>query len=213
MAVLRNNAAVLPTLEKQSFFFLRHGETDWNREERAQGQVDIPLNARGLMQAEDAALAFEGIEIGSIVSSPLSRAYVTAEAVARVTGAPLYRLDGLMECSWGEWEGKIKEAWYSGWKTGELTPKGGESYPDFQARAIAGFNEALTYQRPVLVVGHGGLFGTLRGPCGLDPSYAVPNATPLRMIPPAGDGDAWQFETLSLKSSPGAEPEKMVALW
>lgn len=194
-------------LSRVPFYFIRHGETDWNREERAQGQVDIPLNARGLTQAEDAARALEGITIASIASSPLSRALETARAVERTTGTPIHILDDLRECAWGEWEGTIKGPWYSGWKTGELTPKGGEYYPDFAARALNGFNAALALPGPVLIVSHGGVFGTLRPECGIEPSYAAPNATPLKLMPPSVPaGRGWSLVELPVQTTPGAEP-------
>jgi len=184
------------SLRRVPFLYLRHGETDWNREDRAQGQIDIPLNERGQAQAAEAARALAGVEITTILSSPLSRALDTARAVERVVGAPLHVMDVLKECAWGEMEGSIKGPWYEDWKSGRNTPKGAESYPEFQARMIDGFNAALAYPGPVLIVGHGGTFGTLRGPCGLDPNYSIPNATPVRLTPPES-GDIWQLEELS----------------
>lgn len=65
----------------QTFYFIRHGETDWNRQELMQGHTDIPLNATGVAQAEqirDLALAL-GIE--AVVSSDLQRAVKTAELI------------------------------------------------------------------------------------------------------------------------------------
>ena len=56
------------------FFFLRHGETDWNRERRLQGNIDVPLNATGLAQAEAAAKRLVGAGVATIVASPLARA-------------------------------------------------------------------------------------------------------------------------------------------
>ncbi|MBU6500106.1 MAG: histidine phosphatase family protein, partial [Rhodospirillales bacterium] len=47
-------------LEQSAFWFLRHGETDWNAQNLSQGNVDIPLNETGLAQARSAALLLRG---------------------------------------------------------------------------------------------------------------------------------------------------------
>src|SRR3954464_13091312 len=71
------------------FWFLRHGETDWNAQGLSQGNVDIPLNPTGLAQAGSAADLLRGRGISTIVASPLSRARVTAEIAAEALGLPL----------------------------------------------------------------------------------------------------------------------------
>ena len=67
---------------------VRHGETAWNAERRLQGHIDIPLNPRGLSQAEATArsLARAGERFAALYSSDLQRARQTAEAVARAHG-------------------------------------------------------------------------------------------------------------------------------
>ena len=62
------------SLTRTPFWFLRHGETDWNADNLAQGGTDIPLNARGRVQAETAAQVLRNRSIAAIVASPLSRA-------------------------------------------------------------------------------------------------------------------------------------------
>ena len=56
------------------FLYLRHGETAWNAQGLAQGRTDVPLNARGLAQAEEAAETLAGLGVDLIVASPLERA-------------------------------------------------------------------------------------------------------------------------------------------
>ena len=73
-------------LHPVAFWFLRHGETDWNARGWSQGNVDIPLNETGLAQARSAALLLRGKGIRSVISSPLSRAKVTAELRCGRTG-------------------------------------------------------------------------------------------------------------------------------
>lgn len=76
---------VLRSLSKPiNIFLLRHGETDWNQEYRLQGHMDIPLNANGKLQISHAAQTLKDLhpDIDLIISSPLSRAYESAEIVA-----------------------------------------------------------------------------------------------------------------------------------
>ncbi len=80
------------TLTRVAFWYLRHGETDWNAQGISQGNVDIPLNAVGLAQARAAAPLLRNRGIATIVASPLSRARVTAEIVAETLGLPV-RID------------------------------------------------------------------------------------------------------------------------
>ena len=82
---------------------MRHGETDWNRQHRFQGQIDVPLNAAGRAQAERLAqrLAHEAFDV--VVASDLQRARTTAEVAAAgrdIASEPLWR-----EQSFGVLEG------------------------------------------------------------------------------------------------------------
>lgn len=61
------------------FYFIRHGETDWNRDKRIMGQMDIPLNETGVAQARSARNLLKELNIQHIYTSPLLRAYQTAQ--------------------------------------------------------------------------------------------------------------------------------------
>ncbi len=74
----RRGPGRLSRLPARAFWFLRHGETDWNAQGLSQGSIDIPLNATGIAQAAAAAQTLRDRGIASIVSSPLSRARDTA---------------------------------------------------------------------------------------------------------------------------------------
>jgi phosphoserine phosphatase len=88
---------------------IRHGETDWNRAERFQGQIDIPLNTQGLAQAEKAGEFLKNTKLDLAFSSPLSRPLETCKAVLAHHGEiPLTLIDDLQEISHGLWEGKLK---------------------------------------------------------------------------------------------------------
>lgn len=95
---------------------VRHGETDWNRQGRFQGQIDIPLNSRGLEQARAAA--------DFLASTPIQRAYTSAMARPRQTAeailvshpnVPLVSTQGLREIGHGHWEGRLESEIASHW--------------------------------------------------------------------------------------------------
>ena len=67
-------------------YITRHGQTDWNINHRLQGRTDIPLNALGKAQAVTCGEALQGVGIELIITSPLSRAYETAEIIRGYIG-------------------------------------------------------------------------------------------------------------------------------
>jgi broad specificity phosphatase PhoE len=83
----------------------RHGETDWNRERRWQGQTDTPLNDTGRRQAEELAVALDGEPIAAIYASDLARARETAEIVAARLELPVRADPRLREVDVGDWAG------------------------------------------------------------------------------------------------------------
>jgi probable phosphoglycerate mutase len=178
-------------LTPTAFWFIRHGETDWNAQNLSQGDIDIPLNAVGRAQAQSAAALMAEHEIATIVSSSLSRALDTALAVAAVTGVPVETDDGLRETKFGEQEGKPMGDWYDDWIAGTYTPAGAETFADLRARAVAALNRAIIKPAPVLVVAHGGLFRAVRSAMGLVPNLRTPNAVPIHCAPPKAAGEPW----------------------
>jgi probable phosphoglycerate mutase len=168
-----------------TLYFVRHGETDWNREQRYQGQRDIPLNALGREQAvgngRKLAVAL-GAEAAALdcVSSPLLRARETMELMRAEMGLPrnAYRTDDrLREIHYGHGEGEVwnelpardpdgfaaREADKWGWR-----PKGGESYRELSERVAAWLGEV---ERDAVVAAHGGVMRVLRGlSLALDPA-------------------------------------------
>jgi len=83
----------------------RHGETDWNRDDRFQGHADPPLNAAGRKQARVLADALAGEPLAAVYTSPLRRAAETAEIVAAPHGLRAEPVEGLREVDVGSWEG------------------------------------------------------------------------------------------------------------
>src|SRR5690348_14903819 len=181
-------------LTRTPFWFLRHGETDWNARGISQGNVDIPLNATGLAQARSAANMLRHRGIATIVSSPLSRAKVTADIVAEALGLPVQIDRDLREVAFGVQEGQGMSDWFAGWLQGTFTPEGAESFATLRQRAVAGLNRALALPPPVLVVGHGALFRAIRSAMGVEPTRRTQNAMPIFCAPPAPGGTAWSLD-------------------
>ncbi len=185
-------------LDPVAFWFLRHGETEWNAQGLSQGRTDIPLNAVGLAQARRAARTLESLGIATIVASPLSRARVTAEVAAAALRLPVAFDDDLREVSFGDQEGQPMGDWYDGWIAGAYTPPGGETFAALLARAVAGINRATARPAPVLVVAHGALFRALRLAFGHEPNIRTPNALPIRCEPPTDGGRVWALTPAAL---------------
>lgn len=152
---------------------VRHGETDWNREGRYMGHTDGPLNDKGLAQAEAAAQSLRGSTLAAIYTSDLRRARQTAEALARVTGAPIVVDRRLREIGQGDWEGQLfshieqADADLLARRRSDpmdTRPPGGESVREAQARVLPLLSE-IARQHPtdrVAVVSHGGLLAVVK---------------------------------------------------
>ena len=181
-------------LAEVPFYFLRHGQTDWNKQRRTQGSIDVPLNATGLQQAERAGRALAGLPIATICSSPLSRALRTAEFARQVLRCDLHVVDDLAECCWGDQQGELEDIlerdWLADWRTGVAVPEGAEPYDRFIARAVGAINASLEHPGPVLVVAHGGIYWAVQKHAALGPEHDIPNATPMHHTPPR-DGHPW----------------------
>jgi probable phosphoglycerate mutase len=146
----------------------RHGQTAWNLERRAQGQIDVPLDEVGLAQARQAALRLAALQPTLIWSSDLSRARQTAEELARVTGLPVTTDARLREIHLGERQGmtvedvkqQLPEVW-AAVQAGDPPPQapGGETEADVGDRAAAAMKDAAAALRAGetgVVVAHGG---------------------------------------------------------
>jgi len=172
------------------FYYLRHGETDWNWERRQQGQSDIPLNETGRAQAHAAAPLLADCGIATICTSPLQRARETADIVNRTLDVDLVVVDGLIECNWGVGESQVNDGWYENWRDGGFLD-GAESHTDFVARSLAAINEALDLPEPVLIVGHGGVYRAVKIHARLDLEFSLSNSVPVRHDPPTSDYPWW----------------------
>jgi broad specificity phosphatase PhoE len=145
----------------------RHGETDWNRDGRWQGQTDTPLNERGREQAGALAAEVAGDGIAAVYASDLARARETATIVADRLRVPLHIDPRLRELHFGGWEGlttlEIEERYsdeIARWRAddGSSAFAGGETYVQMSERVVAALIDiAATHpSEDVLVVFHGG---------------------------------------------------------
>ena len=151
---------------------LRHGETTWNVDTRIQGHLDIPLNDTGHWQGQrlGEALAQEGIS--AIYASDLSRAWETAQYVARASGLAVQAEPGLRERGFGHFEGRTfaeieaelpeqAQRWRQ--RDPHFTPDGGESLVQLYQRVVS-TSERLAARHPgelIALVGHGGVMDVL----------------------------------------------------
>ncbi len=130
-----------------NILLVRHGETAWNREGRYQGRTDIPLSPDGERQVRALGERLRAAPIDLAISSPLSRARATAEAILQGRSSPALEFDdGLLEISHGQWEGKLASEvelshaeMFGEWRTspGHDSPAGpdAETLGDVEARA------------------------------------------------------------------------------
>jgi probable phosphoglycerate mutase len=160
-----------------TLYFVRHGETDWNRAGRYQGQRDIPINGTGQAQAARngrvlAEVLGGGATALDYVASPLSRARETMEIVRNQLRLPPfdYRTDNrLCEIHYGHWQGRLWEELPHTDPEGYAArladpwnwqPVGGESYRMLSERVALWLAEMT---RDAVVVAHGGVSKVLRG--------------------------------------------------
>ncbi|WP_395021489.1 histidine phosphatase family protein [Dongia sp.] len=188
-------------LPRRPFYFLRHGETDWNKARKLQGLTDVPLNARGEAQAELARAIAAGLGLKSIAVSSLSRARRTAEIVNRDLGLLMTHYDSLREFDVGPYEGSTDGSWLDRWFA-DGAVEGPESFGDFRQRVLAGTIAALTLEHPVLIVAHGGVFWALQRLLGFADLTHAPNAVVARFDPPAASGGAWRITLLGDQPTP-----------
>ena len=168
---LNNIAHLHPNIPKKGrkkrIILVRHGETDWNKQGRFQGQIDIPLNQNGKFQAKAASEFLKNNTIQKAFSSSLSRPKETAQIILNEhPGVEISLKDSLKEISHGEWEGKLESEIKSDWpdllKTWKTSPEkvqmpDGENITEVSTRSISGWNEIcndLKNEETALVVAH-----------------------------------------------------------
>ncbi|MBW4440426.1 MAG: histidine phosphatase family protein [Plectolyngbya sp. WJT66-NPBG17] len=156
-----------PNHKGARLLLVRHGETEWNRQGRFQGQIDVPLNDNGRVQAGQAAEFLKSVQIDTAISSSMARPKETAEIILKYHSEIELKLrDDLREISHGLWEGKFEseiEADYPGllhqWQQHPETVQmpEGENLQQVWDRAVAGWSAIVESAQPgetILVVAH-----------------------------------------------------------
>jgi probable phosphoglycerate mutase len=151
----------------------RHGQTDWNVENRFQGHSDIPLNKVGHYQASEAAQVLAALRPDRIISSDLIRARETAAALAALTDITVEINPNLRETDGGLWEGKLASEnrathgeLFANWYEGGDEPAGvtGERRSDVAKRAVAVIEKETTnFSGTIVFVTHGGTVRSVLG--------------------------------------------------
>ena len=148
---------------------IRHGYTDWNRQQLFQGASDVPLNEIGRSQAKLVAQHLAGRKIGAIVASDLSRARETAAAIAGHTKLPVSLSTNWREINFGRFEGftfrqvqeKFPDDWAAWIADKENAPPGGERISDVLIRVRHGIAELPQIDDYIALVAHGGVLQLL----------------------------------------------------
>ena len=148
-----------------SLYLVRHGQTAWNKEEIFRGRTDVPLDKTGFKQAELAGEYFKRMEIHGIYSSPLLRAWETAQKIAQFHNLKVEPLKGILDMSFGDWEGhshqeirKIDSETYRQWVESPQLVRlpGGESLDDVRSRAMGALEGVIQkhQEKAIILVSH-----------------------------------------------------------
>jgi probable phosphoglycerate mutase len=187
---------------------VRHGETAWNAEHRVQGQLDVPLNAIGLAQAQAASRVLSQEKFDAIYSSDLSRARQTAQPTATLLSMEVAVDPALRERHYGIFErltyAEVKTRYPEDYarfeaRDPEYAFRTGESLKDFSARSIAVIAKIAKEHegKSILVFTHGGVLDKLYRfvtglPLSAEREFGIPNAGLNRIeLTPTG----WQIRS------------------
>lgn len=167
---------MFPTPDATLLYFVRHGETDYNRDRIVQGRrINSSLNATGRAQAAALAARLAGERIEVIYSSTLNRALETAQIVAaeQPRALPLVALADLEEMSWGRYDGEkaspyldaFIDTMHAAWNAGNYAYRipDGETILEVQSRSLRAMRHILAQHggKTVLIVTHGRLLRVL----------------------------------------------------
>ncbi len=178
------------------FYFVRHAESLWNKKQLCQGHLDIELSPEGRLNSIDFAKKIALWPIDCICTSPLKRAYHTAEIIHQhLPDARLEIIDEFKERNWGELEGISSEEMYGIERKEEADPNfipnfGVEERDEFKKRISIGLNKAFHLHPFPLIVSHGRLFLALCELLELPLSRQIPN---LALFELRYDGFKWSI--------------------
>ncbi len=138
--------------------FVRHGQTEINRDGRLQGRIDAPLSGLGMEHARALGVAFAGDDVARVLSSPLQRAQSTAAEIAKVAGCNVEVDERLVELDYGEWDGlglrDLPAGAWERWRADvSFAPPGGESLVAVTTR-VASFCDEYLAEPGIVAVSH-----------------------------------------------------------
>lgn len=149
----------------KEFYFIRHGQTEWNAIRRMQGQWNSNLNETGRRQADINGHFLAGLDIEHMVASPLDRTRQTAEIINRHLKVNVEFDDRIKEWDCGDWSGEmwdeVSHKWpeeFSAWQADRFHYRGPncENYPDMIDRARPFLEEIVQLEhRKIAIVSHG----------------------------------------------------------
>ncbi len=174
-------------ITKKEFYFIRHGQTDYNATSKVDPPENTPLNTTGRSQANSIEPIIASLPVKNVCSSPLRRAQETKEIVTARLLVGHYEISDLRECSGNVW----REMTALG-RSAHLQAKG--SVFTFMQRVRKGINQALEQEGPVLIVAHGGIHWAIC--CFLEANckWAIDNCVPVHFA--VGNDDKWTAKRL-----------------
>lgn len=164
-------------------YIVRHGQTFWNMNNRVQGINDTELTDLGIRQAQLLAERLKDEKIDCIYSSDLTRAYKTAEIIAKKFDLDVSKIPELREIAFGVWEGltvdeinSLYQETYKLWRTNpeKAIIEGAESLKEVQSRILRGTYNLIEQNKGknILLVSHGTSIKVLiLGLLGIDLSF------------------------------------------
>ncbi len=192
---------------RKDFYIFRHGETEYNRLQRWQGQgVDIDLNEAGIAQAKQLAVKLQDKGLQIIYSSPLKRALQTANIVANAKKLAVKTLPELTEGSVGDCEGQEREKiaqkypeiwniWYGDNNIMDIRWPNGESKQEIQNRMVSAFDKMLQIPETIIgVASHGAAIRYFLLKFGYGP-HRITNTALFHLVYQDGD---WQLAEINL---------------
>lgn len=193
-------------MKRTRLCLIRHGETAWNADQRIQGQIDIPLSARGRAQARALARALATERFAALYASDLARARDTAHLLAEPHGLAVGFERELRERHYGVFQGltyaecavQHAEAFARHRaRDPAFAPAGGESLADFATRLTQVFTRLVTRHtgQCIAVVAHGGVLDIVYRratgmPLTAPRDFPIPNCA-INWL--AIDEDGWQL--------------------
>lgn len=166
------------------FYFIRHGQTDYNVSNLKVDHEDVLLNATGQQQALEIETVIAHLPIKSICYSPLKRAIETKDIISAQLKAAHHEIHDLRECTLREWDDMNAAGIHA-----HNSPH--EHVRNYISRVQKGFNQALTRESPTLIVAHGGIHWALCCLLGIsEHDWSVGNCVPVHFFQRNGQWNA-----------------------